>query len=186
METHKICLMTVHLQVISEVTLSVTYCIYIWMILHWHLAPTSVGNVFLFETWSSIIFAKFKKWARCIPSVKEHSKQCNERNGQDYKLNITNGSKNLPSPALANVCRLQKGKNPSSSLWSFSIFYSSFQKMSNFKTIQLKWTVFLILKNILNIRMFHNFHRCGTVYLKTHYCTLKIHNFYFSSNCTFL
>lgn len=106
-------------------------------------------------------------------------------NCQDYKLNITNGSKNLPSPALAKVCKLQKGKNPSSSLWSFSIFYFSFQKMSNFKTIQLKWTVFLILKNILSIQMFHNFHRCGTVYLKTHYFTLKIHIFYFSSNCTF-
>lgn len=78
-----------------------------------------------------------------------------------------------------------KGKNPSSSLWSFSIFYSSFQKMSNFKTIQLKWTVFLILKNILSIQMFPNFHRCGTVYLKTHYFTLKIHNFNFSSSCTF-
>ena len=85
METHKICLMTVHLQVISEVTLSLTYCIYIWMILHWHLVPTSVGNVFLFETWSSIIFAKFKKWARCIPSVKEHSKQCNERYSKKWK-----------------------------------------------------------------------------------------------------
>lgn len=108
-----------------------------------------------------------------------------QTNCQDYKLNITNGSKNLPSPALAKICRLQKGKKPLFYLWSFSIFYSSFQKMSNFKTIQLKWTVFLILKNILSIRMFHNFHRCGNVYLKTHYCTLKIHNFYFSSNCTF-
>ena len=79
METHKIGLVTVHLQVISEDTLSLTYYVYIWMILHWHLALTSMGNVFLFETWSSIVFAKFKKWARCIPSVKEHSKQWNER-----------------------------------------------------------------------------------------------------------
>ena len=59
--------------------LSLTYYVYIWMILHWHLALTSMGNVFLFETWSSIVFAKFKKWARCIPSVKEHWKQWNER-----------------------------------------------------------------------------------------------------------